>query len=143
MSNRDVDTLIEHAVDEVSNPSDFRQVQDLVSELREAQQLVSDLELRINHIVEQLVANLGAEVRKRQPKLDVGLRNGHAHCGYRSRSIMCRPDVQNGKWEISGGPFAKSFSNTYPHLSKMGDDVSPLAHAIADFFSKRYRTLGA
>ena len=139
---RDINTIIEHAVDEVSDPGEFRRIQDLLNELREAQQLASDLELRISHLVEQLVANLGAEIRKKQPKLDVGLRNGQAHCGYRSRSIVCKPDINKGTWEISGTPFANNFNKTYPHLSKMSDDVSPLAHAIADFFTKRYRTLG-
>lgn len=138
---KDTSILIEEALDDVSAPNNFGEMNNLLSQLKEAQQMVSDLELRINHIVEQIIASLGAEVRNRQPGLEVGLRNGNAHCGYRSRSIVCKPDVHKGTWDISGTPFAKTFVKRYPHLSQMGSDVKPLAHAIADFFTERYRTL--
>jgi hypothetical protein len=57
--------------------------------------------------------------------------------------IECEPDMTNGSWKISGSPFARKFTRTYPHLTKLNDNILPLAHALADFFGKQYKRLGS
>ena len=134
--------LLSEAIDQAEEPlGPYTSARDLLTQVKDTEQIIQDLQLRISHLKEQLISSLGSEVRKRQPKLEIGLQNGTCSTGYRSKRIMCKPDFEKGTWNISGSPFAAKFARTYPHLSKMSDDLGPLAHAIADYFNDRYRTL--
>lgn len=101
---------------------------------------IEDAELRINHILEELNSSLGREIRKIQPKMDIGLRNGACACGYRSRDVICKPDLDKGIWQVSGrlgGPIRRG----RPECLRLANDTSGLARAIVDTFKKHYRTL--
>lgn len=136
------DTVIDNSIENaLGSGSQFEQARSIINQIKDAEQLIEDLRMRLSHLTEQLMATLGSEIRKQQPGLDIRLANGQCNCGYRSRYIICRPNLDEGKWEIFGSPFARSFVNRNPHLVKMSEDISPLAGAIADHFSSRYRTL--
>ena len=140
--DKSLNEAIETAVpEETVDVGPFTAAVDLIRQLQDAEESIKNLKTQIRHHTEQLVANLGSEIRKRQPGVEVGLRGGRCSCGYRSRMIECQPDVENGVWSISGSPFARRFTRTYPHLMNLSDNILPLAHALADFFSKQYKRL--
>lgn len=121
--------------------------QDLVSIASELRSSISqwkrdieDAELRINHILEELNSSLGREIRKIQPKMAISLRNGSCTCGYRSRDLSCRPDLDKGIWQI-GGALGGGFRRKRPEMLRLSHDMAPLARAIVDHFKRRYRTL--
>lgn len=115
---------------------------DVLRQLEDMQRSMEDLNTRIRHLTEQIMSNLGTEIRKRHPKLDVNLSNGRCNVGYRSRTMSCAPDLGKRTWSIGGSPFARKFCKMHNYLLPLEDDVVPLAHAIADYFTKNYKSLG-
>jgi len=121
--------------------------QDLALLAKEVLAQIQDLETKLQgartqlvHIIERLNGELGTEIRKRQNKIGVSHRDGSCTCGYRSRDLVCRPDLQAGKWSI-GGRMGRSFLRHHPEVVHLHGDVGPLADAIVGFFKRYYRTL--
>ena len=122
--------------------ADYNQMaSDVLRQLDDLTKTTEDLNMRIRHLTEQLMSSLGTEVRKRHPGLEVRYGNGRCRVGYCSNFIDCEPDFRSGSWNLSGSPFARRFTKTFPHLMKIGTDHAPLAHALADYFSNKYKTL--
>lgn len=121
--------------------------QDLVNIATELLKNISDMEtnidnakLQITHIIEELNSSLGREIRKMQPKMAISLRNGSCSCGYHSRDMVCRPDIERGIWNISGR-LGNGFRRAHPEQLQLKSDMRPLAGAIIDYFKKYYRSL--
>lgn len=140
MRSRFSNIIDEVIKEEIEQSGLYSQAKEILRQLQDTRQIIADLETRISHLTEQLISTLSGEIRKRQPKLDIGLKKGKCHAGYKSKDIIVRPDFDNGKWDI-GGSLGGRFVKDYPHLSQLTDDISPLADAISDYFNSRYKTL--
>ena len=136
-----MDAIISEAIEQSDNSSYHLQARDVLREIKDAEKIIADLQMRIVHLKETIISSLGSEIRQRQPKMSIGLNNGTCRAGYRSMGIDVKPDLEKGLWIIDGGRSARRFVKRYPHLSKMTDDMKPLAHAIADYFADYYKSL--
>lgn len=132
-----IDTVIKENFD---RQGAYSQARDILRQIKDTEQILTDLNIRIEHMKEQLISTLSGEIRKRQPKLDIGLKKGRCHAGYRANNIVLSPDFDSGVWKIEGS-LGSRFMKEFPHLSNMTNDIVPLAHAIADYFGSRYKTL--
>ena len=115
--------------------------QEIAHEISEMEIKLKDSKIKLNEIVEKLNTMLGGEIRKNHPKMEVMLKGGNCICGYRSRDLSCKPNLQTGRWEV-GGRLGRSFLSHYPQMAKLSSDVVPLAQSIIEFFKKHYRSLG-
>ena len=113
---------------------------ELMNNVSRMKQDIEKAELQLTHILEELNSSLGREVRKIQPKMAIGLKNGNCSCGYQSRDIVCKPNIQRGIWQVSGR-LANGFRRNCPEVLHLSHDVTPLAKAITTYFKKYYRTL--
>lgn len=113
----------------------------LVDDLNRTKEQIGELTQQIMGIVEHINAILASEIRKRQPNLPINLANGCCTCGYKSSSITIHPDLEKKQWNFdSNSRFARRFLRENGHLKNM-DKIQTLAHAIADYFNDRYRSL--
>ena len=113
---------------------------ELLSNITQMKKSIEQSELQITHILEELNSSLGREVRKMQPKMNVNLTNGSCGCGYHSKDIICKPDLQKKIWLISGR-LGNGFKRTYPEAQKLSSNTQPLAQSMIDYFKKYYRSL--
>lgn len=113
------------------------QLRDQISDLKIK---ITDSEKQLSHIIEQLNANLGIAIRKRQPKLSIGHHNGKCSCGYKSRDLICTPDFEKKIWVVDGR-LGRGFKRTCPKALGLSTDVDPLADAIVDYFRRYFRSL--
>jgi hypothetical protein len=139
---RHLDTVIaEKFGDEISAQTDLvNTARELLSSIGKMKQDMEQAELQLAHILEELNSALGREVRKLEPKMRIGLHNGTCSCGYHSRDLVCRPDIQKGTWIITGR-LGNNLKRSFPETLRLGHDVTPLASAIMNSFKKYYRTL--
>jgi len=113
---------------------------ELLSNITQMKKSIEQAELQISHILEELNSSLGREIRKIQPKMDINLRNGSCGCGYLSKDIVCKPDMNRKIWTISGR-LGNGFRKNHPELMKLSSNMQPLAQAIVNFFKRHYRSL--
>jgi hypothetical protein len=113
---------------------------ELLSQVSELKIKLTDTETQIEHLIEKLNAELGVAIRQRHPRLTVLHRNGECACGYRSKDLICRPDLQRKTWVINGR-LGHGFGRQHPNLLQLSSDVNPLADAIVDYFKHQYITL--
>ena len=113
---------------------------ELLSNITQMKKSIEQSELQISHILEELNSSLGREIRKMQPKMNVNLANGSCGCGYHSKDIVCKPDLQKKIWVISGR-LGNGFKRTYPESQKLTSDMRPMAQSMIDYFKKYYRSL--
>lgn len=140
---RNMENIINEAVEDLDPQDDHLiNARDILNQIKDAEQMIADLQMRLAHLREQLMAELGSEIRKRQPKMSIGLDNGRCRAGYRSMALDIKPDIEQGVWQIEGGPVARRFVKKFPHVTRMGGGVSSLADAIADYFNSNYKSLG-
>lgn len=139
---RHLDTVIaEELGEETSVQTDLvNTARELLDNISRMKQDIEQAELQLAHILEELNSALGREVRKMEPKMNIGLRNGTCSCGYQSRDLICKPDVQKGVWVITGR-LGNSLRRNFPETLRLGHDVTPLASAIMNSFKRHYRTL--
>jgi len=136
------DIHLNEQIDDGSAAKDLLQIaQEISHEITEMEMKLKNSKVRLNEITERLNSMLGGEIRRIHPKMEVMLKGGNCTCGYRSKDLSCRPNLQTGRWEI-GGRLGRNFLTNYPQMAKLSTDVSPLAKTIIDFFKKYYRSLG-
>lgn len=116
----------------------LREVQD---DIKLVEKRLHELRLKLQHCQEELNTALALELRKRIPGLNVSLNGGNCTINYRSRYLVCRPDVMAGAWKFEPNDEGRRFSRGNGHLLGLTDDLSPLSSAIAEFFTQRYKTL--
>jgi hypothetical protein len=114
--------------------------QELMHNISQMKQDIEKAEVQMTHILEELNSSLGREIRKIQPKMAISLRNGMCGCGYQSKDIECRPDIENGIWVVRGR-LGNGLKRNYPEVLRLNHDVTPLARAITSYFKKHYRSL--
>jgi len=113
---------------------------ELMDQISNLQKSLDDAQLQLRNIVEKLNCTLGMEIRKKQPKMHISLDNNSCTCGYKSKDLSCKPNLENGRWEI-GGRLGRGFVKNFPQSTKLTSDVKPLANSVVTFFKKHYRTL--
>ena len=117
---------------------------DIANELEAARRTVADLERQLTYSLDRLCGGLALGVRKNQPGLNVGLDKGNCRVGYRSKSLMLKPDLTNKVWLVdSGDPaFARRFKRIHGPRLNLSNDMLGLSTAVAHFFNDHYRSLG-
>jgi hypothetical protein len=136
-----LDAVLAEQLDDTSVQKDLVSIaSELKSAISQWKSEIENAELRINHILEELNSSLGREIRKIQPKMAISLRNGACTCGYRSRDLSCKPDLDKGIWQI-GGALGGGFRRRRPEALRLSHDLKPLAQAVVDHFRNYYRTL--
>lgn len=111
------------------------------SELREAEARVLNLQSTLQHALESLNAQLAVEVRKRMPKLSVSLAQHKTEIRYRSKALICWPNVDRDVWEVEPNETGRYFMRAHSADLKLSDDTSEFAELITEFFSNNYKTL--
>ena len=111
------------------------------AELREAEARVLNLQANVQHALESLNAQLAVEVRKRMPKLSVNLMQHKVEVRYRSKGLVCWPNVDRDVWEVELNDTGRYFMRAHSADLKLSDDPTEFAELITEFFSNNYKTL--
>lgn len=122
----------------------YQAAMNVVIDLEEARRKVTDLERQLMYAMDRLCGGLAVGIRKHQPGLNVGLDNGNCKIGYRTKHLILKPDLTKKVWAVSGPDqrFARRFMKDHAPHTNLTSDTSMIAQAIANFFTKHYRTLG-
>ena len=136
-----LDEAITEAIERDTSRDTLALATELLDNIGRYENDIKSAKQQISHLIEQINASLGMEIRKRQPKMMVAHRNGSCSCGYRSNDLTMQPDLSNKCWSI-GGTLGSRFVRRYPQILRLDGDVNQIADAITDFFKQHYRTLG-
>lgn len=138
------DKVLNEEIDNVVNPPEptgpVTDLRGLLLQMKDAQQNVSNLQTQIDHLIEQLTSSLGMEIRKRHPQITISHKGGSCKAGHPrfGRHASLKPDMDSGQWVVEG-PMADKIKGEFAHVLEMGDDITPLAHAVADLLKKEYK----
>lgn len=111
------------------------------SELREAEAKVLNLQSTLQHALESLNAQLAVEIRKRVPKLSVNLTQHKIEVRYRSKTLICWPNIDRDVWEVELNETGRYFMRSHSADMRVSDDPTELAEFITEFFGNNYKTL--
>jgi hypothetical protein len=120
--------------------SKFELVKEIAKELTDAKGRVRELEEQFQRTVDELNFQLGISIRQKSPKLAVNLNNGACQVGYKSRALICRPDIDRWVWNFEPTEWGRRFSRTFGPNFPL-NDVDKLAQLIQSFFQGRFKTL--
>jgi hypothetical protein len=136
------DKVLNEEIDQLQPSSGY--VNSLLSARKIVQEAESTLRsARDNLIVakESLNAHLALEIRKRVPQLNVNLTDGKLNIGYRSKCITACPDLDRNNWAIESNDFGRGFVRGFGHTLPLQEDLGPIAEAMAEYFTGKYKTL--
>ena len=111
------------------------------AELREAEAKVLNLQSNLQHALEALNAQLAVEIRKRVPKLSVNLTQHKIEVRYRSKTLICWPNIDRDVWEVELNETGRYFMRSHSADMRVSDDPTELAEFITEFFGSNYKTL--
>lgn len=111
------------------------------ADLREAEARVLNLQSNLQHALESLNAKLAVEIRKRMPKLSVNLTQHKVEIRYRSKALVCWPNVDRDVWEVELNDTGRYFMRAHSADLKITDDPTEFAEFITEFFGNNYKTL--
>lgn len=111
------------------------------ADLREAEARVLNLQSNLQHALESLNAQLAVEIRKRMPKLSVNLTQNKVEVRYRSKALVCCPNVDRDVWDVELNETGRYFMRAHSEDMKLSDDPTEFAEFITEFFSSNYKTL--
>ncbi len=140
----DIDSLVDRGLDQLSSPPGrVDKIRSALNEIQLVEKRLNELREQLRHAQEELNAALATTLRKKLPGLNVGLNNGNCTINYRSRALICRPDHKSMRWHFEPDENGRRFLRNHGPTTGLSNDVSPLADSIAQFFTNRYKTLGA
>lgn len=138
------DALVDQGLDQINQPAGrVDKIRNALQEIQLVEKRLLELKEQMRHAQEELNAALATTLRKKIPGLNVGLNNGNCTINYRSRGLVCRPDHKSMRWQFEPDENGRRFLRNHGMNTSLTNDVSPLADSIAQFFSNRYKTLGA
>ena len=117
------------------------QARNINAELRESEALVLNLQSKLKFALESLNAQLAVEIRKRMPKLSVNLTQHKVEVRYRSKAIICWPNIDRDVWEVELNETGRYFMRAHSADSKLSDNPTEFAELITEFFSSNYKSL--
>lgn len=133
--NEELDNL-----DTAEIKSQYEVIKNISKDLASAKARVVELELQLNQAVDELNFQLGLAVRKQMPKLAVSLNNGRCNVSYKTRSLNCRPNLDEDMWELEPTDFGRRFGRIYGAKFPL-NQVDRFADLIANHYRGRYKTL--
>ena len=138
------DKVLTEALEEQEVPVEqtgpYTDIRGLMMQFKDMQQTMSDLQLQIDHAIDQMNMSVGLEMKKRHPKMVVSNRGRQCKVGHpkHNKYVSLTPDLENGKWSVEG-PLADKINDKFSNALEMGDDLAPIAHLIADMLKDEYK----
>jgi hypothetical protein len=141
--SRRLDLILEETNVSLDNDP-YQEAVGIAQDLEEARRAVTELEQKLLYAMDRMCGGLALGVRRQLPGLNVGIDKGGCRVGYRSKSLLFRPDIKGKLWRIeSPDPsFVRRFSKQYAPRTQLNADVAGMAQAVADFFRTHYKSLG-
>jgi hypothetical protein len=140
----DFDAIIERGLDQLNSaPDRVNKIRSALQEIQLVEKRLAELKEQLRHAQEELNTALAQQLRNKVPGLNVMLSNGGCMVNYKSRALRCRPDHTSMRWQFEPDENGRRFLRNHGVNTGLTNDVSVLANSIAQFFSDRYKTLGA
>jgi hypothetical protein len=116
---------------------------ELVERLRNARQLVADIEHQLGTIKHRMCAELALGIRRAQPGIHVALDKNGCKIGYKTKMLLLNPDVENEIWTVTSKNrrFLHEFLKANRRHLLIGQDPTILINAIVSHFIAYFRTL--
>ncbi len=117
---------------------------DLARQLQDAQQLVADLQHKLNSLRTRMAGDLALAIRRTKPGLNVAVDKNGCKVGYKTKYLQFIPEVEQGVWRVvsPNRRFLREFLQANRRATLLAPDLSVLIGAISEYFSTYYRTLG-
>jgi hypothetical protein len=112
-----------------------------ITEIVEAEAQIRTMKDNLEVLIDEMMAKLSLEVRKRMPKLNVSISSGRCDIRYKAKSIVIKPNLNKMSWSIDPNDMGREFLRSFKDEFKISNSFSAIADAIIDYFSGRYKTL--
>lgn len=122
-------------------PSKLNDVKNLCKKIASLETELRGLKVQLRHASEDLNVLLISNIKKKNPKLSVGLNGSNCVINYCSRNLSCRPDHSTMKWHFEPNDWGRKFCKEYESLLNLNDNTDDLSSAIVKFFHDRFRSL--
>lgn len=141
--NKSLDLIFEDGITpEADHP--LHAAMDVARQLQDAQQLVADLLHKLTSIKNRLAGELAMAIRRSQPSLNVAVDKGGCKIGYKTKTLLFTPEVDQGMWRVQSQNqrFRREFLNAHSRAMLLSPDMGGMVEAIVNYFRNYYRTLG-
>lgn len=138
-----LEAILEDSTLQVSD-NGYQNAVNIATELQQAKQRIIELQGEMQHALDRLCGGLALGIRRRQPSLHAQLGDGAVRVTYVKKDLVFKPDLARQVWMVdSARPrFVSKFKQMYGHLLHLSSDLMPLANAVAEFFTRYYRSIG-
>ena len=115
----------------------------LSQELEETRYKLNELQSKIAIMRDKICSRLAQLIRKRNPALSISVSRKGCKIGYKSKSLLIRPDVSAGVWDVSSND--DRFVNKYlaRHSTKrvVNKDMDTFVDSIITHFKDHYKAI--
>ena len=116
-------------------------VRELAKEFEAAKERVTELEMNLRHATEEYNIELAKALRKRIPQVGINLKDGRCSASYKSTNLSCRPDLPSKSWVFDSNQHGRRFTRNNGMALNLSDTIDPIADAIVQYLSGRYKSL--
>lgn len=111
-------------------------------ELKDAQSTVANLEGELEGEIDTLLNRLALEIRRKNPRLTVSHGNNgtlRVNYGRWRKGLDLGINLNSNEFKVGPSKFEREFLKHHHYILNQG--VEMVAGAVADFFSKKYRSM--